>query len=796
MALLQILTQFLYDVDFATPVTGFEASDIEISGTANGGSPAVSNFTIREARPGIGGHYNFTFEVARGSSDGTVRVSIPAGVGASGVPGSTLQNLASNTYTLTIDTQRPVITVSPTTERISQQTTNAAPSGFSYLQGVSVDDNTTPIMVDGAVDLDFSTIGNYTITYTATDAAGNTSTATTTRVYTIVNSAAPTVAITSSAGASGNATNATTLSYTATFSEAVSGFLASEIVVAGTAGTSVSNFVRVSNTDYTFDVERGSSLGTVIVSIPAGVASLDIDSGTKNLASDPHTLTIDTVPPVVSTLETESEEVNNQKINKIAITFSKDIANNNISANSFTVTVDSSTPAVTQVVISGNKLTLTLDNNPIVKGSTVSLLYNKPTTGITTSVKDMAGNELASFADRSVVDNVNGAPAIAGTPGTTVAEDSQYTFAPVATDPDAVDVPNLVFSITNKPDWADFSTTTGVLTGTPRNPHVGTTSEIVITVSDGIESASLPAFDVEVTNTVSIPAATVILNTVAVVGVLYEFTPTLEADVGHEPVYQMTNKPSWVTIGLRTGHFSGTPTISDVGELMTTLSLGGGTYNGDYFHVFNLSIWASNAAPTITGIPNTGAVVDAEYLFEPVGADTDANDRLTYAIDPQPTWATFDTETGRLTGRPASTDEGTTAGIVITVKDRAGYTSSLSAFDVEVVLGNNAPTIAGTPPTGAVVGTSYSFMPTATDADAGDVLTYAIENQPAWATFSTTTGALTGTPASSHVGTTTGIVISVSDGTESASLSAFNLEVESTNTPPTITGTPNTTSKW
>ena len=60
-------------------------------------------------------------------------------------------------------------------------------------------------------------------------------------------------------------------------------------------------------------------------------------------------------------------------------------------------------------------------------------------------------------------------------------------------------------------------------------------------------------------------------------------------------------------------------------------------------------------------------------------------------------------------------------------------------------------------------------------------------------TFSTATGTLTGTPMNSDVGTTMGIVITVSDGIESASLSAFDLEVESTNTPPTITGTPNTT---
>ncbi|SKC12405.1 gliding motility-associated C-terminal domain-containing protein, partial [Sphingobacterium nematocida] len=68
--------------------------------------------------------------------------------------------------------------------------------------------------------------------------------------------------------------------------------------------------------------------------------------------------------------------------------------------------------------------------------------------------------------------------------------------------------------------------------------------------------------------------------------------------------------------------------------------------------------------------------------------------------------------------------------------------------------------------------------PTATDIDAGDVLTFSITNKPTWATFNTTTGALTGTPRNADVGTTVGILISVSDGTAAVSLPAFNLEVK------------------
>ena len=104
---------------------------------------------------------------------------------------------------------------------------------------------------------------------------------------------------------------------------------------------------------------------------------------------------------------------------------------------------------------------------------------------------------------------------------------------------------------------------------------------------------------------------------------------------------------------------------------------------------------------------------------------------------------------------------------------------------------NVAPTITGTPVTLVPVedGT-YSFTPTGEDAD-GDPLTYSISATPGWATFSTTTGALTGTLTNADAGTTTGIVISVSDGSLSAALASFDLTV-TTNRRPTITGTPAT----
>lgn len=107
---------------------------------------------------------------------------------------------------------------------------------------------------------------------------------------------------------------------------------------------------------------------------------------------------------------------------------------------------------------------------------------------------------------------------------------------------------------------------------------------------------------------------------------------------------------------------------------------------------------------------------------------------------------------------------------------------------------NGAPTISGTPATSVTTGQSYSFTPTAADPD-GNTLTFSIVNPPPWASFSSSTGRLSGTPSSSSVGNYIDIRISVSDGQASASLAPFSIVVSQANRPPTISGSPPTTAR-
>jgi Putative Ig domain len=106
------------------------------------------------------------------------------------------------------------------------------------------------------------------------------------------------------------------------------------------------------------------------------------------------------------------------------------------------------------------------------------------------------GGLLASAALALSVSTVTHAEtSIYGTPNTTATAQRWWAFQPWATDTDHRGV---TYTIKNKPYWASFDSRYGHLYGVPANANVGTYSNIVITASDGVSSASLPPFSLTV----------------------------------------------------------------------------------------------------------------------------------------------------------------------------------------------------------------------------------------------------------------------------------------------------------
>ena len=392
----------------------------------------------------------------------------------------------------------------------------------------------------------------------------------------------------------------------------------------------------------------------------------------------------------------------------------------------------------------------------------------------------------------------NSAPIISGSPLTTLSAGSLYTFTPTAADPDG---DQLTFSATNVPSWATFNASTGNLSGTPTEAHVGMSQEIEIEVSDSKVITQLPAFRIQVTSNATAPspvnrAPTLsgTAGTTATVGQSYTFTPIGDDADDDVLTYTIQNRPSWLVFTAATGRVSGTPQATNVGSTGTitiTVSDGAATASVSFTIDVQAAAAPANRAPTISGTPATTVAAGTAYRFQPVASDPDGNS-LTYSIQNQPTWASFSTSTGRLSGTPATANLGTSGRITISVTDGTA-TVSLPSFTIQVTApANRAPTISGSPLTSILALAGYAFQPSASDPD-GNTLTFSIQNRPAWATFSTSTGRLSGTPAITDVASYSNIVISVSDGTATASLPAFSLSVlQVANGSATVSWTPPT----
>ena len=194
----------------------------------------------------------------------------------------------------------------------------------------------------------------------------------------------------------------------------------------------------------------------------------------------------------------------------------------------------------------------------------------------------------------------------------------------------------------------------------------------------------------------------------------------------------------------------------------------------------------------ITGTPDTAVLTGSAYRFTPKLMQQWA--AVTFSISNKPAWASFNIIDGTLSGTPNPSQAGSYGDIVISVSDGRN-TVALPAFTLTVNANpalqqtalnalasagvfNVAPVISGTPAATVVAQSTYSFKPTASDAN-NDALQFAVTGKPDWATFNPYTGELSGRPGTLQVGTVGPIVISVSDGSNVTRLAPFSITVVS-----------------
>ncbi|MCV2886374.1 FG-GAP-like repeat-containing protein [Aestuariibacter sp. AA17] len=207
----------------------------------------------------------------------------------------------------------------------------------------------------------------------------------------------------------------------------------------------------------------------------------------------------------------------------------------------------------------------------------------------------------------SVTDLAN-TPVISGTPTTSIGEGSNYSFTPTVLD----DEGTLTFTITNQPAWASFNTSTGQLSGTPTSANIGSYSNIGISVSDGTQTVSLPAFSISVFDVASPPVIAGSPDTQVNQNSEYYFKPTAYDTDGDNLTFSISNKPEWATFSA-SGALSGVPAQQDVGTHQNiVIRVSDGTYTQS-LPAFNIEVID---------------VDDAPYSTDPVIADAQSEDNV------------------------------------------------------------------------------------------------------------------------------------------------------------------------
>lgn len=313
---------------------------------------------------------------------------------------------------------------------------------------------------------------------------------------------------------------------------------------------------------------------------------------------------------------------------------------------------------------------------------------------------DSAENAMAVVPNGTPPPPSNSVPTISGVPTTSVAVGDAWAFTPSASDADG---DPLIFSIENQPVWATFDTDNGLLSGRPQLGHAGTYSNIIVAVSDGQAMSGLPAFTLTVENVIPgnnrPPQLSGTPPTTVMIGTEYSFRPTATDPDGDTLTFSIANMPAWASFNTNTGRLRGTPGQGDVGihgDIQISVSDGEFTDSLSAFAIMVEDV--PNDPPQISGDPPTSATVGQAYSFQPSATDSNG-DALTFVISGSPSWASFDTSTGRLDGTPQSGDAGVYSDILISVSDGEA-TDALPAFSITVTeAATGSVTLRWTPPT-------------------------------------------------------------------------------------------------
>ena len=297
---------------------------------------------------------------------------------------------------------------------------------------------------------------------------------------------------------------------------------------------------------------------------------------------------------------------------------------------------------------------------------------------ITVNVTD--GTYKVALPGFAIAVGSDGVPSIGGVPATAVVEGEFYAFVPQASDPEGARV---TFQVKNKPSWATFTRSNGLLSGIPAAGTAGSYSDIVVGVTDGQTVVWLPAFSITVKpmgNQTPVIYGVPANNVEA--GSSYAFQPNASDPEGSPLRFAVTNLPPWASFDTTSGRLAGTPQPSHAGTYSNIVISASDGLATSSLAPFSVNVTATNRVPVVSGTPVTVATAGQPYMFVPTASDPDGQ-ALRFSVSGKPGWAAFDPATGALSGTPTDAEVATYSNIVVSVSDGEA-TVALPAFSITV----------------------------------------------------------------------------------------------------------------
>ncbi|MBA54801.1 MAG: hypothetical protein CMK89_10140 [Pseudomonadales bacterium] len=381
------------------------------------------------------------------------------------------------------------------------------------------------------------------------------------------------------------------------------------------------------------------------------------------------------------------------------------------------------------------------------------------------------------------VSGVNDAP-VAANDSSTTDEDTAVNIDLVSNDSDvdgSVDATTVTVMTNPASGSVSINPVTGVATYTPNANSNGSDSFTYVVQDDGNATSNTATVTITVNSINDAPAASDDVATVQ------EDSPYNINVLGNDSDVDGTLQTN--TLELVTNPGNGTAVVSG-GQITYTP---GAEYSGadslTYRVQDDLGEWSNTATVSITVqavnddplANNDSATTDEDnaVVISVIDNDSDVDgtlDLTSVTVVATPASGTaISNGDGTITYTPNADSNGSDS-FTYSIQDDAAATSNIATVSVTVNAVNDAPTITGSPTLSLLEGEAYSFIPTLADVD--DVsLTAEVVNLPIWASFDSSTGALTGTPLVGDAGDYANISLSVTDGSETATLALFTITV-------------------